>query len=79
MSNQVEEELCPEAKEFLEWYDREAVPRVRKFVAHFVNCLTCQRNILSIRDGMAFDMFSISDEEIIKTMREALEEEEGSV
>ena len=70
-----EEEQCPEAKEYLEWYDKEAAPRVRKFAAHLVNCPKCQREVLSVKDRMGFDMLRMSDEEIIQKARESLEKE----
>lgn len=70
-----EDELCPEAKEYLEWYDREAAPRVRKFAAHLVNCPKCQREVLSAKDQLGFDMLRMSDEEIIQKARESLEKE----
>jgi len=69
-----EDELCPEAKEYLEWYDREAAARVRKFAAHLVNCPKCQRQVLSVKDQMAFQMLRMSDEEVVQTARESLEE-----
>lgn len=72
-----EEELCPEAKEYLEWYGKEAAPRVRKFAAHFVNCPQCQRRFLSIKDPMAFEILKMSDEEFVQRTRESLEKEEG--
>lgn len=74
-----EEEFCPEAKEYLEWYDREAASRIRKFAAHLVNCPKCQRQVLSVKDPMAFQILKMSDQEIIERTRESLEKEEGSV
>lgn len=74
-----EEEQCPEAKEYLEWYDKEAAPRVRKYAAHLVNCPKCQREVLSIKDSMAFDILRMSEDEIIQKTREELEKGEGGV
>lgn len=75
----VNEELCPEAKEYLEWYDREAAAQVRKFAAHVVNCPKCQREVLSVKDPMALQMLIISDEKFVQGVREMLEKKEGSV
>ena len=74
-----EEELCPEAKEYLEWYDKEAAARVRRFAAHLVNCPKCQRQVLSVKEQMAFHMLITSDEEVVQRTRESLEKGEGSV
>ncbi|KKM82708.1 hypothetical protein LCGC14_1316850 [marine sediment metagenome] len=74
-----EEELCPEAKEYLEWYDREAASRIRKFAIHLVNCPKCQREILSVKDSMALQMLTMSDEEAVGRFRAVLEQEEGNV
>ena len=74
-----EEEQCPEAKEYLEWYDKEAAPRVRKYAAHLVNCPKCQREVLSIKDSMAFDILRMSEDEIIQKTREGVEKGEGGV
>ena len=68
-----EEEMCPEAKEYLEWYNREAASRINKFAAHFVNCPKCQREVLSVRDPMALQMLAMSDEEFVRRAREKLE------
>ena len=72
-----EEELCPEAKEYLEWYEAEAASRVRKFAAHLVNCPKCQRQVLSVKDSMAFQMLTMSDEEVVQRARESLKEQKG--
>jgi len=71
-----EEELCPEAKEYLEWYDREASSRVRKFTAHLVNCPKCQEKVLSLKDPMAFEMLKMSDDEFIRRTKESLEKQQ---
>jgi len=74
-----EDELCPETKEYIEWFDRETTPRMRKFAAHLVNCPKCQRLVLSIKDQAGFDMLKMSEEEVLRRVRAVLEQGEGSV
>lgn len=73
-----EEELCPEAKEYLEWFDKEALPRYLKYAAHVVNCSRCQEQMLSGKDQMAFQMLTMSDQETLQMIRKALRGETKS-
>lgn len=78
-SKMTEEEMCPEAREYLEWFNKEWEPRVLKFAAHLVNCSQCQRQILSAKDSVGFQILTMSDEKFMETLRERLRQAGDSV
>ena len=65
-----QEELCPEYRKYLEWYDREVMPEFNKFIAHLANCPKCQRLIVTLKDKMAIEALKMPDEAFIEVLRE---------
>lgn len=67
------EEPCPETQEYLDWFDKEAVPHIEKLRAHFSQCLKCQQIFLSTKDKMALNLLLLSDEEALQRIKEKME------
>ncbi len=65
-----EEERCPAADEYNEWYLSEFIPELLKFSEHIVNCPKCQREVLLAKDSTAFEMLTMSEEGFMQRLRD---------
>lgn len=67
------ENLCPEMKEYLEWYNREFVPALKKLAAHVISCPRCRDLTIAGKDQAALEMLMTTDKQLEERLREAAE------
>lgn len=65
----VEKPECPEAQEYLQWFEEEASPHLRKLYAHILKCPSCREIMLEGKDTLAYAVLAASDGEVIEEIR----------
>jgi len=73
------EDLCPEMREYFEWYNREFVAQLRKLAPHVLSCPKCQELTLGGKDQSALQMLQTTDAGFMEKLRELSEDEGGRV
>ena len=65
----MDEELCSEMENFIEWYNKEIMPEINKILVHCVECPQCQKFWLDLKDQWALEMLLMSDEEAMRRIK----------
>jgi len=65
--------LCPEMKEYFEWYNREVLPRMKKLATHVVSCSQCQEILFSSKDQTALKILLTNEEELKQILERTAE------
>ena len=63
-------EICPELKEYEEWYQEHFKPKLEELALHVKNCPKCQELLFSTRDKIGLKAITTSDEEMLQSLEE---------
>lgn len=67
---------CKIFDEYEKWFDTVYLPQLKRFLKHVAECKDCQQKFIEARDPMALELLKITDEGMLRLIKEAGESAE---